>query len=129
MADKIRSFVETLAKKTEQNKVNWEKTAEHDVFQASFPSYTIHLFTRQSRNEISDDYYVQIIDEDGAVIEETSDEMLAIAANDPILKAMAGMFRAAKRKALGVDRAVDAIVAALTEGDEPPPVPPDEVQW
>jgi hypothetical protein len=118
--EKIRSLVETLARKTEQNKVNWEKTAEQNLFQASFPNYTIHIFSRPSRDEESTDYFFQIIDEDGTVIEDVSDAMLKETRLDNITTIMAGMFRTAKRKALGVDKALDAILAALPEDETPP---------
>lgn len=114
MPDKVRSFIEKLAARTEQGKVSWERTADDGVYQASFPNYTVHVLTRHNPERRDEtDYVLQIKDEDGAVIEDVSDETLSIRTGDPISKIMGAMFRQARRKALGVDKAVDAILSAL----------------
>src|SRR5262249_11534535 len=121
MPDKIRAFVEKLVDRTEEGKVNWERTVNEGIYQASFPNYTVHLFTRPSRTDSeNEDFVLQIKDEDGAVIEEVDDTMLSTGyPNDKIFTRMRKMFALARRQALGVDRAVDAILAALGPDDSP----------
>jgi hypothetical protein len=127
MADKVRLFVEKLAQKTEEGKVSWERTADEGMFQAAFPNYTVQVFSRVNRDETVD-YVVQIRDEDGVVIEEATEEVLKVGKYDrDTLELLAKMFRNARRKALGVDKAVDSILSVLTEGE--PKQIDDDVQF
>jgi hypothetical protein len=117
MPRKLSDLVLALAKKTEQGKVSWEKTAEEEVYQVAFPNYTIHLLTRPSDESEGLDYLLRIMDEDGTLIEEVSD--VDLGGGGVFFKAMDQMYKSARRRALGVDKALDAIFASLGEDELP----------
>jgi hypothetical protein len=113
MADKLWQFVEKLAEKTINGGLQWERTPDDGMYQASFPKYTVRLFLRH-RNE-EPDYIVAILDEEGQIIEEASDVQITNSNNlgrQPF-ELMAEMYKAARRRAMGVDSALDELISSL----------------
>ena len=124
MANKLWEFIQKLAAKSDTGNVSWERTAEDGIYQVSFPNFTVRTFYRGGGGD--PDYIVQILNEDGSIVEETSDAQLTQMADTSIVGAfslMRKLYEAARRKAMGVDNALDALLEALDEDPEDPDVP------
>ena len=124
MADKLWTLVQKLNERTIAGQVNWERTAEEGVYQASFPNYSVRLFTRERRGER--DYIIQIVDQDGTVVEDSSDVDLARVSGlglPDTFDFMRGLYNIARRKAMGVDQALDTLMEILDKGPGDDDVP------
>ncbi len=123
MADKAGLLVQKLASRTTEGKVEWERTAEDGTYQVSFPNYSIHIFTREGESN-QPDVIVQILDDSGDIVEEVSDVdlkgKLGIDASKAFIL-MNEMYKTARRRARGVDQALQSIMKALDE--DPDDVP------
>lgn len=118
---KIADLVKTLARKTSEDKVFWVQTERPNVFQTSFPSYSVRIFdklvmTNEDENQQRLDMIVQIINENGDVVEEVSDEDLKGIFPGPFT-VMRNMFDIARRQAMGVEKAIEEIMQALAADD------------
>lgn len=117
MADKLWQLVQTLGSRTATGQVNWERTPDEGRFQVSFPSYTVRIFPEDGRDK-GTDYFIEILDDTGSVIESANDVDLGRIASIPpgtAYNAMKELHENARRKAMGVDRAFDAIIRGLGE--------------
>jgi len=89
-----------------------EQTGRSDVFQTALPSYVLRLATAQGRG--GEDYIVSIVDAFGTVLESASD--VDVKKAFPAVQAYALMkelYEMARRSALGVDAALDSLLAEL----------------
>lgn len=124
MADKLHIFVQVLAKRTSEGRIPWERTVNDGVYEAAFSDYTVRVFTRNSR-EGSDqsDIVINILDVDGQIIDEIDDETLAGAwRSGKAYQLLSEMYKLARRRALGVEHALDSLLWQL--GDDAPPEAP-----
>jgi hypothetical protein len=120
MADKLWDFIQRLRDRTTEGKVSWERTADEGVYQVSFPNYTVRIFSRPAGEE-EFEYVVQIVDQEGTVVEEATNGDLAAAATagrSSAYRLMGDLFKQARRKAMGVDQALDAIMESLGPGPD-----------
>jgi len=109
-SDKMVELVKKLVQRTVEGKVPWEQTESDGVFQAAFPGYAVRIFSRLEENRF--DYVLCLFNEEGVKIEEVTDVDL----RDKIPAAfliMKEMHDAARRKAMGVEEALDRILAEL----------------
>ncbi|HWR37027.1 MAG TPA: hypothetical protein VN622_14285 [Clostridia bacterium] len=125
MADGIWTLVEKLAKKTYAGKLDWQRTAEDDVYQVAFPGYAVRLFTRHG-SQGGLDIIVQVLDQNGTLVEEITDVDIPNSTQlDPIeaFGYMNDLYKAARRKAMGVDAALKSIIESLDreENDDDAP--------
>ncbi len=133
MADKLWEFVRKLNDRTNAGKVSWERTADEGVYQASFPNYTVRIFSRPSGDaeiEGQIDYVIQIMDQEATVVEEATDKDVArLAGISPreIFLFIGNLFKKSRRRAMGVDKALDAIMESL--GPDPAPPGGDDVPF
>lgn len=106
---KLVAFVTQLSKKTDEGKISWEKTLDEGVYQSNFPGFSVHLFQRKA------DIVIQIYNDEGLLIEEIADPDISneIINGETAYTAMSKMYSLARRKALGVDKALDALLAEL----------------
>jgi hypothetical protein len=99
----------------------WEKTPSEDEFQATLSKFVIQISRLAGRQSVEPDYYLNILDKDGTVLESLSDakltEMLRVAGliregytGYTILESI---FTKAKRGALGLEKAIDSIISEL----------------
>lgn len=96
----------------------WEATSAKNTFQTSLPKYTVRISEEPNRDTDGMDYVISIHDSNGSSIERVSDVDLsnvAAAQGGSAFSAMRGLYKEARRTALGVDKAVDEIIAALDE--------------
>jgi hypothetical protein len=119
MADQqLSTLVQRLSKRTREGKVLWEKTVNEGVFQAAFPGFTIHLSTRPTRlsNRAGLDYVLQIYNDAGELVEETSDVDLDETPATEMFRLMEDLYAMARRTVMGVDIAINTLLAEL--GDD-----------
>ena len=121
--DKLLTLVQLLRDRTANGKVNWEQTSEDGVFQAAFPQYSVQIFSRSTRHRDEGreglDYVLGIFNAEGALVEEADDLQLATTITGAN-RLMRELHDAARRKAMGVDDALDAIIGALGKDEDIP---------
>ncbi len=119
---KTGSIVRRLEKLTEQGKLEWEPTEKEDVFQVSFPSFSVRLSKKPSQTEEGVDYIVSIYNSDGTLLESESDVNLREVLNEPgeSYKTMKRLYDSARGYALGIEQALDNVIATLGEEDDIP---------
>jgi hypothetical protein len=111
--DKMVKVIQLLAERTEAGKIQWEETEASGAFQAAFATYSVRLSKRPSRDrDEADDIVLQIVNDDGTVVEEVSDvDMHARMEN--AYRTMKAIYDVARRTALGVEQALDALIGDL----------------
>ena len=122
---KMASLDKTLSNKTMAGEVTWETTEREQVFQISFAENSVRIRTEIDFQNESTDYLIGLYNARGVLMEEVSDTGL----KDDIPYAyivMKDLFEAARRQALGVEKAINDILSKLTGDDLPdPPNLPD----
>ncbi|MCF3194139.1 hypothetical protein [Pseudomonas bubulae] len=108
---KIAKLIDVLVTQTENGSLQWAQTETSDMFQASFPRYSVRLYTQQA-GPIEVDYVLQILNELGEIVEEVSDPDLKEVMESPY-KVMRRLHDAARRSAMGVESALDEILDFL----------------
>lgn len=108
---KIAKLVEVLLKQTATGSLQWAPTENSDMFQASFPRYSIRLYP-QSKNSFDVDYVLQILNELGEIVEEVADPDLKEVLESPYIK-LRDLHESARRSAMGVESALDEILDFL----------------
>jgi len=111
-------LVQKLYGRTDDGSVGWGETEIEGVFQATFPEYTICLSMQSLDGHVpgSEDYVLSILNARGLKIEEVSDVDLAEDLADSY-EVMKHLYKAARRKAMGVDQALDSILSSLGQDD------------
>ena len=110
---KLITVIKQLHKKTLAGKIFWEATVEADVYQASFPGSTIKIFPQGA------DYVVMIYNDEGVLIEEVNDTDFDpddFGDEDPYAF-LDELYSMARRRALGVDEALDSLLDELEAED------------
>jgi hypothetical protein len=110
--ERIALVLQALDKRTKAGEVPWNETETKGVFQTSFPSYSVRLFQASNPFEDASDFVLQIINESGDVVEETRDTDLTDYFEKPYIF-MRDLYERARRRAMGVDDAIDEILRAL----------------
>jgi hypothetical protein len=115
--EKLLELAERLLKKTQNGSLIWERTAAFNVFQSAFPNSTIKIAEYQSTEpEEGPEYGLSIYNEHGNQIENTTDHTLSKMSHGRSFAVFSALYREARRRALGVDEAVDDLLGQL--GDE-----------
>lgn len=116
--DKQGMLVVRLHKATSEGKLDWKPGGNENQFQVSFPNYTV-ILTRDTQGE---DYFVSIINDLGELTEAFSDVDLSSGASFALdqptgswVQTMREIYTMARRTALGVDKALDAILKNLSD--------------
>ncbi len=113
VSQKLLDLILKLDRKTASGDISWEKTIHENVFQTSFPRYTIRVsYDRRGGN-----YEISILGMDGNVIESVKDtEIDSGAAGDARAtwrNRLQGIFNNARHQACGVENALDELMAYL----------------
>lgn len=109
---KIAKLLNLLIEKTESGELEWEPTVKSDVFQANFPRYSVRILTREGETGFDLDIVLQIINEEGMIVESVSDPQVSDFIESAFLR-MRALHASARRIAMGVDRALDEIIDFL----------------
>jgi hypothetical protein len=121
MADpKFRTLIHKLLERSKGGKVQWEATAVEGVYQAAFPQYSVKIYSRPNPNVVATDYILEVADNEGQVIDEIRDTDFPDEYEN-----MRDLFNCARSVGLGLDRALDSILAALGRDDPPSAEPPE----
>ncbi|HEY0349008.1 MAG TPA: hypothetical protein VGC60_12725 [Pyrinomonadaceae bacterium] len=115
---RLAELVKLLAEKTVEGRLLWEKTVEGEAFQTAFPGYSVRLRTQKSKSSRypgADAYAIQIFNESGELVEETTDEDLdGVDQPGEFFAVMREMHIEARRSVMGVDKAIDSILEQLS---------------
>jgi hypothetical protein len=107
LADKLIQIAELVYKKTKAGEIKWERTLQRNMFQTSFPNYSILI------QEISDGSIAfKVCNEKGEVIEELTE----LQAGTLGFMHMRELYVAARRGAMDVDQALDELLRTLGRG-------------
>ncbi|TET14545.1 MAG: hypothetical protein E3J81_06515 [Dehalococcoidia bacterium] len=115
---KMVYLVQRLYRRTDAEGMEWEETEIEGVFQAAFPEYSVRLSMQLLDGHVlgSEDYVLSIFSARGLKIEEVSDVDLAEDLADSY-EVMKHLYGTARRKAMGVDQAIDLILSCLDQDD------------
>lgn len=111
---KIIDLVRRVADSTGSGALDWAETEDVDVYQVSFTNYSLRVGKSLSRIGHGDEFSIEILDSMGDVVDRISDE-------DPeddalrmdLYSLIKGIFESARRRAKGVDDAIDSIMLDL----------------
>jgi hypothetical protein len=117
--EKYVRLISKLAHTTNEGLVEWEPTARTDVYQAAFPAYGVRIW-RDELDSGETDIVLAIVNSEGVVIDEVRDTSFQPGdfGTRGAFTVMSELFRNAKRRALGAEEALDALLKNL---DEIPP--------
>lgn len=108
------ALITRLHANTAQGKIQWERTSAQEVYQASFPNYAVRVSRKQGDPDVGPDYFVSVRDEQGSVIESVGDvEVDQAVPNSRAYQLMSELHAMARRRALGVDKALDSLLNEL----------------
>jgi len=115
--EKLAKIAELLYERTKNNNIKWEATESHDVFQASFSHSSVRIEETQNKfNRHETDIEITVINEDGEVVEQFTDEDISELLEKSYQK-NGGYTKKARRDALGVDVTLDEIIEVLSSTD------------
>lgn len=111
--EKQLKMVQLLLLHSKGGDLDWKPTANKDTMSVTFEKASVLLKQTPSR-EVPDeyDYMIRVVNDDGVVIESFSDVDLG---EGEAYRWMNEMFNLARRKALGVDSALDSIISELED--------------
>lgn len=115
MADlKVYRLIIRLDEKTKNGELKWESTITGGEFQVSFKDYSVGIVEYDNRRTNVIDMHLKIYDSKGELIEVASDTDFQDNPHTPKAYDMfASIYDGARRMALGVDDALDAILSEL----------------
>lgn len=107
--DKFEILISKLLLRTKEGRVDWRKTETEDTFQASFPSYAVRVWPELVNDGFgrSSGHCLALYDQDGDFIERTSEP------EGQYGSALSDLHSAARRQAMGYDKALDTLIEAL----------------
>jgi hypothetical protein len=117
--EKFIILLKKLEEKSADGSLDWEVTASRNAFQTSVSDYVLRISEQEPSDhdpESAPDYYLSLYNQQGYVIESVSDP--EIRQSDPTFesfKVMKGIYKMARRSALGGDKALDSIIKGLDE--------------
>ncbi|QQS36834.1 MAG: hypothetical protein IPM56_02420 [Ignavibacteriales bacterium] len=118
--NKLITLVEKLSSRSIKGELDWEQTDKEGIFQLTLAKYTIRISAHTSEEDpTSLDIFLTIYNEEGTLIERTVDYDLK---NDiqNSYQVFKEIYNNARRKAMGVDKALDDILTSLGDDDDSP---------
>jgi hypothetical protein len=119
MDDKLVTLVRRLEDKA--GEVSWEKTEEEETFETDFAGFGVQIGRDDAEGE-EPLYKLRLFDTEGEFLDEFTDDDLTVILNrteptepSEMFEVMKAIHRTARRSAMGVGKAVDAILEALAE--------------
>ena len=107
---KVARLILLLIEQTNDGRLSWEPTDRKDVFQANFPRYSVRILTVPA--EFESDVMLQIINDEGFIVESISDPQVNSHLEGAYTKMLA-LHESARRSAMGVEQALDDIIGWL----------------
>ncbi len=119
---KMTQIVEQLISATNKGQINWEEAETEDVFQVSYPTYSIRIAEVPSATEPGPDTFdvvISIYNKEGKRIESANDVQLKDLITNAFLQ-MNELYDTAKGYALGTEQTLDSIITDLSEKEDIP---------
>lgn len=113
--EKVWLLIERLYDKTKRGEIAWKETESKLEYQVSFSNYSVRIGERESNISNNVDYWIYIINEEGDIVEAVSDVVLNENNYGNAYAIMGEMFGSARRKAKGVDKALDDLLGELDD--------------
>ncbi|TFF50377.1 hypothetical protein C5609_19300 [Pseudomonas putida] len=113
---KISAILDKMIQKTTKGELDWQSTEKKDTYQVVFPRYSFRIFVIDKGFE--EDVVVQIINQDGNILDSFTDADIRDFYDQAYAK-MLSLHAAARRKAMGVEDALDELLRSLNEDDVP----------
>ena len=104
--EKLNALIETLAEKSEAGTLEWEAGVFSNSYQTNFPRYTVAVFEFGHEEP---EYRLTITNEEGETMETVHDSD----SRTGTYQLLKTVFNGARRKVMGVEKAVDEILASL----------------
>lgn len=118
--NKYWTLIRRLNAETHRNKIAWEKMAIEGAYQAVFMGYTIVLETSEPGAPAMQ--YMRIMNPAGELIEVITDEDINNSTSSKgAFSLMCDTYGAARRRAMGVEAALDMILGTLDPADDEVP--------
>lgn len=112
--DKRAKLVKLLHDKTQQGEIKWEESlADDNTYTASFPNYSVGVTVDEEQI-----YYILIYNLEGKEIDRISAQDVYGELGSEVYSMLLNTYNRARRYALGVEDALDAILNQL--GDDIP---------
>ena len=119
--ERIWELSKKIKRLSTNGKLEWERGVEEGVYQVSFPDYTVAVYKRGQYQD-QDDYFIQIKDSEGEVLEQVNDNQLAQnirgVEQTEAFRTLESIFSMARSKALGVDSALSKLMESLDAIDD-----------
>ena len=116
--EKMILLIKRLHDSTLSGRQTWDETVEEGEFQAAFPGFTVRL--SKSDRSGSVDYLLSIFNENARLLEQVSDVDLGQEFENSF-QVMEHLYESARQNAMGVQEALDRILAELPPGDDEVP--------
>nr|CDQ33966.1 hypothetical protein BN993_03417 [Virgibacillus halodenitrificans] len=113
--EKVWLLIQKLFDKTSRGEVAWKETESKLDYQVSFSSYSVRIGERESNIQNNVDYVIFIINEEGDIVEAVNDVVLNDNGYGDAYAVMGRLFSSARRKARGVDKALDDLLGELDD--------------
>jgi hypothetical protein len=114
---KLYKMIERLHVNTVDGTITWKETNRGNSFEISFSEYSVIISEEKSKKTPNCELYViEILDQYGETVEKSNDEEFD---EDYIYEKMKDIYQTARRQAKGVDKALDAIINKLYDGEIP----------
>lgn len=117
--DKVSELFIRLEAATRSGKVDWQKSNESGEFVASFPNYSVVVGTETYMDDNTGEpdriYKLTILDQMGDVVEVIYPGTLASLGLYEPWQQLRELHESARRKAMGVERALDEILESLPD--------------
>lgn len=120
---KYLTLVRRLAERTIGGNVEWEETAEEDVFQTSFTDHSIQIWRTRNPEYDEYDYHIGVYKPSGTRVVTISDTDFTGPESTTAFQSLSATYEQARRSALGADEAIDAILSALSSRPSRPRQP------
>lgn len=111
---KLLQLVQRLAERTAHGSVIWEPTADKSTYQTAFPDYGVRIVEIQKADDLDPRYLIELLDANGNIIERAFDlDIVPDEGRPEALKAIRDLYTVVRRRALGVDNALDNLLSEL----------------
>ena len=118
-----RVFVERICERTLASKIQWEKTSTESVFQAILAGYIVRFRHDADGNQ----YIIELYNSDNELVDKFDDQQFDCPDPEypgppeyPMFTMMERAFAAARRKAMGIEDALNKILRELQDDNAIP---------
>lgn len=115
--DKRLRLIKSLHERTKAGGLEWEPTDKAGVFEVAFANYSVRLKSAWNPELQEDDYVLSIYNAAGELVDDFADTEVPAAGDVTAFLLMRDTHETARRIAMGVERALDALLAELDDSE------------